>query len=121
MINPEIKEIFDALTKHRFVISNEKVLQLEIENIFKQKGFEFKREYYLDEENKNIIDFLMSQGIGIEVKIKANKRAIYKQLLRYSEFEEIKSLILVTGTNTGMPKELNGKPVYILNISRAWL
>ena len=114
------KEIFTLLYKHMFVISDEKAMQSEIEKIFTDAGVGFKREHYLDEDKKSIIDFLVGD-IGVEVKVKCNKRAMYKQLLRYSTFDEVKEIILVTGTNTGMPRELNGKPTYILNISRAWL
>ena len=116
-----VKIIFDLLSKHRFVFSNEKAMQLEISDLLSSGEVVFEREHYLDEAKKSIIDFMVAGGIGIEVKLKCNKRAIYKQLLRYSEFEQIQQLVLVTGTNTGLPKELNGKPVYILNISRAWL
>ena len=120
-MNEKCTQIFKALSKHRFVLSDEKRLQLEIEHVFNSEGILFNREFFLDKEKKDIIDFLIDGRVGVEVKIKCNKRAMYKQLLRYSESEHVESLILVTGTNTGMPKELNGKPVYILNISRAWL
>ena len=113
-----VKEIFSVLSPQRFLISNEKSVQSAIENVFKNSGIAYKREVTLNEDS--IIDFMIGD-VGIEVKIKGQKRAIYKQCLRYSEFEAIKSIILVTSVNTGMPKQLNNKDVYILNISRAWL
>ncbi len=115
----EIKHIFSILSHHRFVISNEKVLQSDIQAVFDEKNISYKREYILDKKSE--IDFLLDNGIGIEVKIKGQKRAMYKQCLRYSEFKEIKSLILITTVSTGMPKLLNNKDVHILNLSRAWL
>lgn len=78
-----------------------------------------KREYHLD--NENIIDFLLFDSIGVEVKIKGQKRAIYKQCERYCKFEKLKQLILVTNVSIGFPKEINGKDCYILNLSKAWL
>ncbi len=115
----EVKEIFTVLKNHRILLSNEKAVQSEIEELFIKKGIAHRREYILDDDN--IIDFLLDSGVGIEVKIKGQKRAMYKQCLRYSQFEEIKDIILVTSASTGLPKELNGKETYILNLSKAWL
>ena len=120
-MSPSAQEVARILTKHRFVLSNEKTLQMEIEKLFVDNSLVFRREYFLDVSKHNIVDFMVKGGIGIEVKLRCNKRAIYEQLLRYSQFEEVQELILVTATNTGMPTELNGKPVRIINISRAWL
>lgn len=114
-----VKKIFELLRTQRFIISNEKSVQAEMERVFKANGFNHIREYDLDEQST--IDFLMDDGIGIEVKIKGQKRAIYNQCLRYSKIPKIQQLILVTSVSTGMPNALNGKPIYILNLSKAWL
>lgn len=121
MMSGDCKNIFELLRGKRFILSDEKKLQLELANIFNEEGIKFIREMPLDEKGEDIIDFLLEVGIGIEIKIKCNKRAMYRQLLRYSNSPKIEQIILITATNTGMPNSLEGKPVFILNISKAWL
>lgn len=118
-MNNDAREIFDLLRNKRFMLSNEKSVQADIEKLFKSLSVSHKREHILDENN--IIDFLMDNGVGIEVKIKGQKRAMYKQCERYAQFEDIKQLILLTSVSTGMPQEINNKPIHVLNLSRAWL
>lgn len=89
-----------------------------MENILSLIFINLKKEYRLD--NKNIIDFYLD-GIGIEVKIKGTPKSIYKQLERYSEFEKIKLMILITGKSMGLPKTINGKDVFYLNICKNWI
>lgn len=118
-MDPQVTKIFQLLKGARFIMSNEKSVQQDIEKLFLSNQQAFKREFIFDDENT--IDFLMDDGIGIEVKIKGNKRAIYRQLERYAQMDKVTHLILVTSISTGLPAELNGKPVYIFNMSRAWL
>jgi predicted AAA+ superfamily ATPase len=118
-------ELIQQLRKRKFMFTTEKVLQGELEKFFrtvKSNPLKVRREYYLDQQNKNIIDFFfIDEGIGIEVKIKGSKRSIYNQLERYSKFEQIKVLILITNKAMGVPETLNNKDVYVHNISLAWL
>lgn len=115
-----IEKLFAILTKHRFSMEKEKETQLEIAALLKSNNIEFTREFILDK--KNTIDFMFEeQGIGMEVKIKGGKRAIYRQCERYCSFDKINVLILVTGRSMGMPKEINNKPIYLINLSTAWL
>jgi hypothetical protein len=115
-----IEKLFAILSKHRFSLEKEKETQLEIAALLKNKDIDFTREFILDKEST--IDFMFEeQGIGMEVKIKGGKRAIYRQCERYCSFDKIKTLILVTGRSMGMPKEINNKPIYLINLSAAWL
>lgn len=115
-----VSDIINSLRNVKFKWNTEKELQLQIYNLLKEKFplYEISKEYILDEEN--IIDFLI-EGIGIEVKIKGQRRAIYKQCERYCSFEKVSTLILVTAATMGFPKEMNGKDCYIFNLNKAWL
>lgn len=114
-----IHEVYQLLTRARLTLNNEKKLQREIKVLLSAHfGDRLESEKRLDP--KNIIDFFLP-GLGIEVKVKGNKKEIYKQCVRYCEFDEIQSLILVTGIMTGFPEEVNGKNCYILKLSQAWL
>lgn len=117
MVYPE--QIVLILKKYRFNLSDEKLLQAELEEILlRNYGERMFREKRLDK--KNIIDFLID-GIGIEVKIGGSKKAIYQQCVRYCSFEEVKSLILVTNVAIGFPKEINKKDCFVLKLGQAWL
>jgi len=115
-----IDKLFTILSKHRFSLEKEKETQVEIAALLKSNNIDYAREFILDKENT--IDFMFEEaGIGMEVKIKGGKRAIYRQCERYCSFDQVKVLILVTSRSMGMVKEINNKPVYLINLSTAWL
>lgn len=113
-----ISEILKLLSSTRFDTSNEKLVQVAVEKLFTANGIKFSREKTISKGS--IIDFLCGDT-GIELKIKGNKNYIYKQLDRYSKFEEIHALILLTSKSMGLPEEINGKQLYVVNMSKAWL
>lgn len=114
-----IHQVVPLLKTKRFSLQNEKQLQQEIDVLFlRNLTIEFFREYRLDDNN--IIDFLVGQ-LGIEVKINAQRRAIYKQCERYCEFDQIKQLLLVTNRSMGFPEQINGKDCFVFNLSKSWL
>lgn len=118
-ISESVKKVHDAISKFRFPLDNEKATQQGIFDALSRSGIPFDRERYLDPNN--IIDFMTRDGVGIEVKIKGAKVAIYRQLERYAKFEFIKALILVSNVSMALPKEINGKPLYYIKLSHAYL
>lgn len=114
MINTLIK----ILSSQPLPLEKEKETQELIEALFKKNAIAYNREHMLD--TNNIPDFFID-GIAIEVKIKGNAKQIYRQCVRYCNFKEVKSLILLTNRSMGWPQELNGKPCYIINLGKAWL
>ncbi len=118
-----IKTILQILKSHKFPLHNEAAAQASIEEVFKQElpkhNIKYIRHQKLDE--KNIPDFMIEGSIAIEIKIKGVARAIYRQLQRYAGFKEVEQIILVTAKPMGLPKEINGKSIYVFNINKAWL
>ena len=114
----DVQSIIRLLQSRRFTLSDEKRLQAEIEEVLTSFGIEHAREYRLDAGS--IIDFMVG-GIGVEVKIKGSKLEIWRQLERYAEFDEIETLILVTNVPMGCPSVVKGKPIYVVNLAKAWL
>jgi len=116
-----INKVLKILYSHRFPLVVEKETQAAIEQRLVENGIvEYSREHKLDE--KNIPDFFISDGgIAIEVKIKGTAKQIYRQCERYSEFDEVRRLILVTNRSMGFPKQINGKDCYMVNLGKAWL
>ena len=79
----------------------------------------FKREYKLGPRNR--IDFLIENGIGIEVKKgKQNKAAVLQQVERYARCEETTAIILVSEYNLQLPKLVNGKECITIFLNRLW-
>lgn len=113
-----VQDIFALLSRLRLPLSDEKLLQETIAEAFDRAGILHLREDRLSD--KDVIDFTVGR-IGIEVKIKGARRAIFNQVCRYAEHDRIKELILITNVATGFPAELNGKPVFVLNLAKAWL
>lgn len=111
-------EIFRALQGCKFMLVNEKELQVYIHKRLLDKGIHALKEFRLS--RSNIID-LYYDGVGIEIKIYGSAKEIYRQCERYTHFNEIKSLILVTNRSMGFPAEINSKPCYVLNLGKAWL
>lgn len=113
-------QIIKVLQSYTLAVSHEVYLQQNLAEIFTTNNIEFKKEYWLDKKNK--IDFFVN-GVGIEIKTLGtqNARKIFDQCRRYAQFDEITELILITHKTMGFPKQINKKPSYIFNLSRAWL
>lgn len=116
-----VYDLVSLLKKHRFNYSNEKDLQEGIASLLIQNGIWFTRETPLGEAG--IIDFMLLEGIGIEVKIKGSPVEVARQLLRYAGHREITQLILVTGrTRLGkLPPKLFGKPITVVSMWESFL
>jgi hypothetical protein len=116
------EEIVNRLYNSTFRFSDEKSLQQGIGIVLENCGCAFKREAVLTSTER--IDFLVEDGIGIEVKSEHMAlNALQRQLKRYAMLAAIKELILVTTKNTHLrlPKELNGKPLHHVYLLHSFL
>lgn len=116
-MSPE--DVVRFFQQRRFPLTDEKFLQARIEETFIAEGVAFEREVRLS--SKDIIDFIVEGGVGIEVKIKGGKRAIYDQVVRYCAHERIGSVVLLTSVAMGFPPEIGGKSCYVASLGRGWL
>ena len=120
-----ISKIFQLLKKNPLELQDEKVLQTQMAALFTKNGISYRREFSLNQ--RNTIDFMIDDpqlhpgSIGVEVKIKGSKKAIYRQCERYCAFPEISALILVTNKSIGFPESLEQKPCFVANLGVAWL
>ena len=119
--NPE-HYLVNLLSKMIFPLSVEKDTQREIENCLLRDKIAFDREVFLPGLSKSEKpDFVIGDGIVIEVKIKGTKADIYRQCERYCRHPRVTSLILMTNKAMGFPEEIFGKPCYVIDMSKAWL
>ena len=113
-------DVFEILKKFKFDVSNEYEVQKAIEAVLNQNGIVYKREFTLDRLNR--VDFLIGNGMAIEVKIDGwSPMRIYKQLERYAKFDAVKEILLVSGQAIHMPEKIKGKSVKVLKLWSAWL
>ncbi len=116
----KVRVIFSLLDKKQYSLHSEKFVQTEIYNILRDhSSFSVKREYRLS--NKHIIDFIIDDGIGVEVKVKGSAVSILKQCESYCGYDDIHTLILITSKSMGFPCSIKTKPCYYFSLSRAML
>lgn len=111
-------EVRQLLSSVRLPLDSEKALQAAIEAHLTASGVEFEREVTL--APGDIVDFMVGR-IAVEVKIKGQRRAIFRQCERYAAHDRVAGILLVTNVAMGFPPELLGKPTAVLNLGRAWL
>ncbi len=112
-------EILQILAGLRLPLNDEKRLQAAIEEEFQRRGVVFEREARLSAADRP--DFIVQGRIVLEVKIKGQRRSIYKQVERYAQHDDVDELLLITNVPMGMPNFINGKPVLVHNLAVAWL
>ncbi len=112
--------IVQLVRRSRFDLSSEKKLQADLEEALKREGIAYEREKRLS--GRDIPDFFID-GVVVECKMhkKAQKMAIFKQLSRYAEHVDVKAIVLASNVPMGLPKEINGKPLYAASLSTGWL
>lgn len=113
-------EIVGLIRRHRLDLSDEKTTQVQLASIFTDHGIVFEREKRLT--GRDIVDFLIQDGVAVEVKLHgAKKMSVFRQLRRYAAHSEVNALVLVTNLSMGLPPEIDGKPVYYASLGEAWL
>lgn len=117
-----VENVLKTLRSQRFMYQNEKDLQAGIEKAFKADGIPFEREKEIGQEG-DVIDFLVSGGIGVEAKTKGSPSAVARQLLAYAECPEIRTLVLITGkARLGrLPPTLASKMLHVVSLWKTFL
>lgn len=114
-----LKMVADKLSRLRLPLIDEKQTQEALEEYFKVEAWDVHREFRFNQHD--IIDFLMPSGIGIEVKLKGQKKAIYRQVCRYAEDERVTAIILATAVSMDLPRFINNKPALVVSLTRGWI
>ncbi|MCS0501600.1 hypothetical protein [Ancylobacter mangrovi] len=113
-----LERVLKILSGARFPLTGEKPLQAAIEAHMIEIGLPFEREVTLGPGD--IVDFMVGT-VAVEVKIKGQRRAIFRQCERYAGHGSVSAILLVTNVAMGFPPALKGKPTAVLNLGRAWL
>jgi hypothetical protein len=67
------------------------------------------------------LDFLVD-GIAVELKVRGTASELERQVTRYLSHEEVRGVLVVTNRarHRGLPREINGKPVWVVWIAGAF-
>ena len=119
MIDESHLKLAQMLRNGNFRLGHEKLLQEDVETLLARNSVPFKAECRLDVGER--VDLLVEGRIAVELKIKCSPRMMMRQLQRYSAHDVVKAIILVTASACSMPRELNGKPVIVVNLGAGYL
>jgi hypothetical protein len=101
------------MESRRWPLSDEKRLQESVADELAANGIEFEREVTL--AHGDVIDFMVG-NVGMELKIKGQRRAIYRQCERYCLHERVHGLVLASAVAMGVPAFVNGKPLFVAHL-----
>lgn len=115
-----VAQIERILSEHRYSYASEAELQAGLAEVLASHGIAFEREVELGAEDR--IDFLLPDGLGLEVKVKGSLAQVTRQLHRYAQQEAISGLLLVSTRmqHRAIPRDLNGKQVGYLHLGGAF-
>jgi hypothetical protein len=120
-------KIGDLLSTTRLPVDTEQALQIEIGKLLDGNHIPHVREVKV---SGGRIDFLAGYtsrlaphavSVGIECKIDGGARMIFRQCNAYCGDPRIGHLIVATGKALAMPPRMQGKPVTVVSLGRAWL
>lgn len=123
-VRPLVHTLVGWLSSGRFDLDDEKACQAQIRQWLADRlpaeiRPDLKPEHRLS--TRDIPDFFIL-GVVIEVKMnKAREADVMRQLGRYAEHPEVTDLILLTNRAVRAPGSINGKPLCVISLGRAWL
>lgn len=105
------RELAQRLGRYRFPVSVERAMQDAVESALRAEKLAFRREVTRGADR---IDFVVG-SVGVELKVKGSAAEVERQLHRYSAWEDLTELLLVTtrGHHLAVPAAIGGKPVLV--------
>lgn len=105
------RDLARRLARYRFPVSVEKAMQDAVESALRAEKLQFRREVTRGADR---IDFVVG-AIGVELKVKGSPSDLIRQLERYSAWDDLTELLLVTtrGHHLAVPSTIGGKPTLV--------
>ncbi len=120
--NRSVSTLLKWLQRQRLNTTVEKSAQQQLAEQLEAAGYQFKREVRLSPAD--IPDFVVNLhgfSVVIEMKAKAQRKAVYRQLERYAAHDSIHVLILFTATAMQLPERIGYKPTFVASMGAGWL
>jgi len=104
-------ELCRVLGRYRLSVGDEDSMQRSIAGALDAESLKFDREV---RRGVDRIDFVVGR-VGIECKVAGSVSALIRQLFRYTEWQDLDELLVVTSLDRHRlaPTELNGKPILV--------
>lgn len=112
-------ELARLISRGRYRFGHETLLQDDVEALLVVSGVSFRREHIFGPADR--VDFFVEGHIALELKVKGQRKAIFRQLERYSMHDCVDSLVLGTLAPMGLPAAIGGKPAYLVSLGRTGL
>lgn len=119
-LTPGMRAVLQVLSGKRFPLEDEKATQAAIWAVLEADAGTWKAAREVPVAG-GIIDFVVGGTTGIEVKLKGSGVAIGRQLRGYAMEPALTGLVLVTSKPVMVPRMMNGKPLAVVEMGRAWL
>jgi len=115
MAAADVAAIAEQIRAHAYAFTDERELQDGLAIVLADVAG-LHREHSFSPQDR--IDFLLPDGVGIEVKIDGSLSDLARQVHRYAQREEITALIVVTNRLrlAELPETINGKPVVVVKV-----
>lgn len=113
--------IMFLLDSCRFRFNDENDLQMGVAQALDKAGIHYEREKVLGPLDRP--DFLVDGHIALEIKIKGSVSQALRQVNRYAQHEQVRSVLLVgsPGWLHRVPNSIGGKPVFSLRLTGSLL
>lgn len=107
--------VVSLLRTYRFLAVDEAELQTQIADVLTRRGMRHVRELSLDPYGR--IDFMLDDGLGLEVKVDGSPSAVLRQLHGYAQSLMVAELLLVTRRSqlATLRGPLAGKPLHVVH------
>ena len=102
-----VRRVAALLQRYRYRYSTEAQLQERLSAVLASQGIAYQREYRYDADNR--FDFLLADGLVIEVKIKGTAADALRQVDRYQRLPLVTGVILA-GTPRWAADSLPDRP-----------
>lgn len=118
----EVSRLIEILSSYTFSLNDEKVCQREIAEVLTQRHVEFEREFDLRPYGgAGIVDFLVGGCVAVEVKLKGQRKSVYRQCRDYCKSDNVESLVLLSSLAMKLPEEIEGKSCFVVSLGSAYL
>lgn len=112
------EDILRALAGLKCDLNSEMATHDCIAEALRTAGVSFEREVRISPQDR--LDFLCASR-AVEVKLDGQAKAIYRQVERYAKSDRVTSIVVATARALRLPGVMNGKPVKVFSLSKAWL
>lgn len=121
-LQQEMQSLLLWLSRQRLDATAEKKAQGQLEASLTENGYSFVREKRLSDTD--IVDFFLNLDgctIALELKAKAQRMRIFRQLERYAKYDNVDAVVLLTATAMQLPELIEGKPAFVSSMGAGWL